>query len=114
MQTRGHDRVSDWQEPRGDGHEGRTWTAHVREGDVSTLVSPIWQGQSGRRAIARRQILRRRRMEEPAALSALTGFALTHRHPSAAVYVYSSPCTRRGPHLSSARVRSNNYSPYAA
>ena len=31
VQTRGHDRVSDWQEPRGDGHEGRTWTAHVRE-----------------------------------------------------------------------------------
>ena len=73
MQTRGHDRCeSDWQEPRRDGHEGRTWTAHVREGDVSTLVSPIWQGQSGRRAIARRQTLRSRRMEEPAALSALT------------------------------------------
>ena len=95
MQTRGHDRVSNWQEPRGDGHEGRTWTAHVREGDVSTLVSPIWQGQSGRRAIARRQTLRSRRMEEPAALSALTALRLelTHRHPSAAVYVYSSPCS---------------------
>ena len=79
MQTRGHDRVSDWQEPRGDGHEGRTWTAHVREGDVSTLVSPIWQGQSGRRAIARRQTLRSRRMEEPAALSALTVLRLGTR-----------------------------------
>ena len=76
VQTRGHDRVSDWQEPRGDGHEGRTWTTHVREGDVSAPVSPIWQGQSGRRAIARRSDLRSRRMEEPAALSALTVFAL--------------------------------------
>ena len=82
MQTRGHDRVSDWQEPRGDGHEGRTWTAHVREGDVSTLVSPIWQGQSGRRAIARRQTLRSRRMEEPAALSALTVLRLPTATPA--------------------------------
>ena len=88
MQTRGHDRVSDCQEPRGDGHEGRTWTAHVREGDVSTLVSPIWQGQSGRRAIARRQTLRSRRMEEPAALSALTVLRLPTATP-APPYVYT-------------------------
>ena len=93
MQTRGHDRVSDWQEPRGDGHEGRTWTAHVREGDVSALVSPIWQGQSGRRAIARRQTLRSRRMEGACSPQRAHSFALTHRHPSAAVYVYSSPCS---------------------